>query len=147
MPSIIAYLKVFDAYTTYQLATPPDVDCPELCTLDGVTYVSLPDGAVLPPQPAQIASSVAVVVPDAALRVAIKSASPHCALIKDQGHQRVIDAGYSPEDQRKLDRLMAAKGAGINTPTAGQLAAITAFATASLAADAWASEQYAALGL
>ncbi len=146
MPSIVIYQKAYDATTTYQAALPEGAT--ELCTLDGVTYVSLPDGASLPDgQPAQIAASIQVVILDATLRVAIKGASPHCALIKSRGHQRVIDAGYSREDQAKLDRKLAAAGAGLITLTPADMSLLTAYAGANLAADAWASEQYAGLGL
>lgn len=147
MPSIVSYRKAYDTYTTYRLTLPDGIECVELCEAAGITYVSLPTGAMLPPQPAQIAASVAVVVPDAALRAAIKAASPHCALIKSRGHQRIIHAGYTAEDQRKLDRLVAAKGAGLLVLTSGQQAAIATYLAANLEADAWATEQYAALGL
>jgi len=109
--------------------------------------MSLPTGAILPAQPAQIAASVAAVVPDAALRASIKAASPHCALIKSRGHQRVVLAGYGREDQTKLDRLIAAKGAGLVMLTAGQQTSVNDYLAANLAADAWAAEQYAGLGL
>lgn len=146
MASIISYQKAYDATTTYRLATPEGAT--ELCEIEGVTYVSLPDGASLPDeQPAQIIASVAIVTPDAALRAAIKAASPHCALIKSRGHQRVIDAGYSREDQAKLDRKLAAAGAGLITLTPADMSILAAYATANLAADVWAGEQYAGMGL
>ena len=147
MTSIVSYRKAFDQHTTYRLATPDGAECTELCEIDGVTYVSVPDGTELPYQPEQIAASVAVVVPDATLRARIKAASPHCQLIKDRGHQRLIEAGYSIEDQTKLDRLLSVEGSGRVTLSAGQVAALDAYTAVSLAADAWASEQYAALGL
>lgn len=147
MPSIVRYQKAYDATTTYQLALPEGAT--ELCTVAGLTYVSLPTGSTLPAgQPAQIAGSIQhPVAVDAALRSAIKAASPHCALIKQRGHQRVIDAGYSVEDQAKLDRKLAAAGAGLIQLTQDDLAVLQAYATVNLAADAWASAQYAALGL
>ena len=147
MPSIVSYRKASDQYTTYRLDVPHDAGCVELCTLAGVTYVAIPDGVDLPAQPIQIAASVTTITPDAALRSAIKKASPHCALIKDRGHQRMIDDGFDQEDQRKLDRMVAAMGAGLITLTASQMSVIGRYLATNLAADAWASEQYAALGL
>lgn len=147
MTTIIGYQKVTDQYTTYRLDVPHDAGCVELCTLAGVTYVALPDGVDLPAQPPKIADSVMVITPDAALRSAIKTASPHCALIKDRGHQRIIDDGFDQEDQRKLDRMVAAMGAGLITLTASQMSVIGRYLATNQAADAWASEQYAALGL
>lgn len=145
---LYSYTPIVADGTTYQMALPEtDPPCQEIARIDGVTYVSVPAGIELPPQPEQIAASVAAVVPDAALRAAIKLASPHCHLIKARSHQRVIDAGYSAKDQAKLDRLIAASAAGLIALTAGQLAAVQAYAAANLAADAWAAEQYAGLGL
>lgn len=145
---LYSYTPLIADGTTYQIVLPEtDPPCQEIAALDGVTYVSVPAGVDLPPQPEQIAKSVTPVVPGAALRAAIKLVSPHCHLIKARGHQRVIDAGYDVADQAKLDRLIAASGAGLITLTPGQLAAAQAYAAANLAADAWASEQYTALGL
>ena len=49
MPIIYKYQKISDAYTTYLLAEPDyellglEDRITELCTIDGVTYVSVPD--------------------------------------------------------------------------------------------------------
>ena len=53
MPTIYKYQKISDAYTTYILAEPDyellglEDRITELCTIDGVTYVSVPDGITL----------------------------------------------------------------------------------------------------
>lgn len=145
---LYSYNPIIADGTTYQMVLPEtDPPCQEIARIDGVAYVSVPSAAILPQQPEQIAASVAVVVPDAELRSTIKAVSPHCALIKARGHQHIVDAGYNAEDQRKLDRLVAASGAGLLALSAGQQAVIAAYLAANLAADAWASEQYVALGL
>ena len=72
MPHIVSYQKQSDAYTVYQLAAPDGST--ELCTIDGVTYVSVPD-EVLPEQPEQISASVVdPVTLTTVLRDAIKAA-------------------------------------------------------------------------
>lgn len=101
MPSIVAYLAVSDAYTTYRLNAPEGST--ELCTLDGVTYTALPDGAVLGEQPEQIAASVQVIAPDIELRERICAASPHVALIRDRVAAQIAER-YSITDEVKLLR-------------------------------------------
>jgi len=145
---LYSYTPLIADGTTYQMTLPEtDPPCQEIARIDGVAYVSVPPGVTLPTQPAQIAATVALVVLDAALRAAIKAVSPHCRLIKDRGHQRIVDSGYGLEDQRKLDRLIGASGDGLITRTAAQQVVVADYLAANLAADAWASEQYAALGL
>ena len=57
---IYAYTKVSTPYTTIQMALPYEMDaenqCTELCTLEGVTYVSVPDSVTLPDQEMRISS-------------------------------------------------------------------------------------------
>jgi hypothetical protein len=101
MPSIVAYRKASDAYTVYSLnATEGST---ELCTLDGVTYTALPDGAELGEQPEQIAASVQVISPDVELRERICAASPHVALIRERVAARIAER-YSLTDEVKLLR-------------------------------------------
>lgn len=101
MPSIVAFLKASDAWTTYSLNAPEGAT--ELCTLDGVTYTALPDGAVLGEQPEQIAASVQVIAPDIELRERICAASPHVALIRDRVAAQIAER-YSITDEVKLLR-------------------------------------------
>ena len=101
MPSIVAYLAASDAYTTYRLNAPEGST--ELCTLDGVTYTVIPEGAELPEQPEQIAASVQVIAPDIELRERICAASPHVALIRDRVAAQIAER-YSITDEVKLLR-------------------------------------------
>lgn len=101
MPSIVAFQKASDAYTVYSLNAPEGST--ELCTLDGVTYTVIPDGAELPEQPEQIAASVHVVTPDVELRERICAASPHVALIRERV-AAMIAQRYSITDEVKLLR-------------------------------------------
>lgn len=146
MAKIIAYTKARDQYATYLLATPPDVVCPELCTLDGVTYVSLPDGAVLPPQTAQIAASVEVVTPDAALRGQILADSTHCQLIDEQMRQ-TIRAAYPLEDELKFARIGVGAAMGMYSPTSDEVKAMTVFGEFVESVRQWGRDERAKLGL
>lgn len=110
MPSIFSYRKYTSAQISRTLRLPEDdvTHSPigtELATIDGVSYVSLPDGVTLPPdQPPKIAASIQVVTLTVELRDAIKVASPHCQLI----NARVIEqirTRYSHDDEIKLLRL------------------------------------------
>ena len=54
----------------------------ELCTIDGVTYVSVPDGITLPEQPEQITVEEVALTDE--LKAAIRVASPHVQLIDER---------------------------------------------------------------
>ncbi|MHB8388034.1 MAG: hypothetical protein ACYDBH_00470 [Acidobacteriaceae bacterium] len=109
MPTIYSYQKFIDALRTVELRLPEDPSThqpigTELCTIDGTTYVSLPDGVSLPAdQPPEIGTPEAVTL-TAALTDQIKAASPHVRLI-DQRVRDQIRAKYSLEDELKLLRL------------------------------------------
>ena len=76
----------------------------ELATIDGVTYVSLPDGATLPTeQPSEISASIATVTLTDALRAEIKAASPHVRLINERVREAIAER-YSVADEIKLIR-------------------------------------------
>ncbi len=86
-----------DPTTHQQLGT-------ELATVDGVTYVCLPDGVTLPAeQPSEIAASIAAVTLTDALNTSIKAASPHVRLINERV-QAAIAEQYSHADEIKLMR-------------------------------------------
>ena len=60
MSYIVSYQKYIDSTTTKSLTAPEGST--ELCTLEGITYVSIPDGEALPAQqPAEIAESIETV--------------------------------------------------------------------------------------
>jgi len=78
----------------------------ELCTIDGVTYVSLPDGAQLPTgQPAEILASIEQLPTPLSveLRDQIKLASPHVRLINERVRAAIAER-YSLADEIKLLR-------------------------------------------
>lgn len=113
---MIAYRKVSDAYTTYQLRLPErgpggDAQGPggqEIATLpDGRTVVVLDTGAALPDEQPELIAGTIEHLPSplpAELRETIRAASPHVALI----NQRVVEMirqRYSPDDEIKLLRI------------------------------------------
>jgi hypothetical protein len=138
MASIYSYQKHTDNLRTYELQLPyndsHERQGTELATIDGITYVSLPDGAVLPSaQPEQIAASITAVTLTDTLRDQIKVASPHVALI----NQRVVEAireRYSVDDEIKMLRLAPSDQA-------------TAYNAYAEECRAWGRQQKALLGL
>ena len=73
----------------------------ELCTIDGVTYVSVPDDADLPiNQPDEIVDTVQPVVMNDDLRELIKSQSTHVQLIDERVKAKIAER-YSITDEIK----------------------------------------------
>ena len=144
MAHIVSYQKKSDAYTVYQLNAPDGST--ELCTIDGITYVSVPDGE-LPEQPAQIAASVIdPVTLTTELREAIKAASPHCQLI----HQRMEDKireRYSLSDEQYFSRIASGAALGYYTFETGEAESLQAFGLYVESVRQWGREQRALLGL
>lgn len=108
MTKIYKYQKVQDAYTTYCLVEPDynlletEGRITELCTIDGVTYVSVPDSITLPEQPEQITVEEVELTDE--LKESIKSASPHVQLINDRVVAKIREV-YSLNDEIKMLRL------------------------------------------
>lgn len=102
MVSIVSYQKASDQHTIYQLNCPEGST--ELATIEGTTYVSLPDGQPLPEQqPEQIAASIQTAVITQELIDLISDACVHVALIDQRVRER-ISVKYRIEDEIKLIR-------------------------------------------
>ena len=101
MSQIISYTKRSNPYTVIRLNAPEGSN--ELCTLSGVTYVSIPDATSLPEQPAELDDIATVTVTDE-LRQQIGDASPHVALIRERVREKIADA-YPLQEEIKLLRL------------------------------------------
>ena len=108
MPKIYKYRKITDAFTTHFLREPDSVSArdedriTDLCTIDGMTYVSVPDTVVLPAQPKEIAVKEATLTD--ALAEEIKAASPHVALVNERVVAK-IRAKYTVDDEFKMLRM------------------------------------------
>lgn len=111
-----------------------------------MTYVAVLDAAALPAQSAQIAASVAVVVPDVVLAAAIKAACPHVQLI-DQRMREMIRESYDLETELKFARFGVGAAMGMYSPTVGEVNEITVYGHAVEAIRQWGRDERAKLGL
>ena len=152
MPTIISYKKHVTTEITRELRLPEDTDThqrigTELATINGVTYVSLPDGATLPAaQPAEIAASVSTATLDQATREAIKTASPHCQLINDRMIEK-IRAMYSIDDEMYFARIGVGAATGLYTPTTDEMQAMAVFGEFVESVRQWGRDRRAEIGL
>jgi hypothetical protein len=103
MPKIYSYQKVTDKYTTYTAIDNGEEDkrITELCTIDGDTYISVPDDLVLLEQPKQI--TLKPVILTAILKEKIKKASLHVQLIRKRIRGKIREK-YKLEDELKIIR-------------------------------------------
>ena len=112
-----------------------------------MTYVSVPDGAVLPEQPTQIAASVVnPVTLTTELREEIKTASLHCQLIHERMEAK-IRARYSLSDEQYFSRIASGVALGMYAFETGEQDALVAFGTYVEEVRQWGREQRALLGL
>ena|SRR5690554_828217 len=98
---IYQYVK----YVTREISRTIECDevCTELATVEGVTYVHVPDDYELPVQPAEVAESLQPVTLTPELRDAIKAASPHVWLINARVREKIADV-YPLHEEIKLLR-------------------------------------------
>lgn len=131
MAYILSYLKKSDEYTVYQLNLPEGAQ--ELCELDGVTYVAVPDDATMPDeQPVQLSDPDPVTL-TTGIRDNISDACPQVHLIRQRVKSRIAER-YSIEDEIKLLRI----GSGEK---------FDAYYAFTESCRAWGREQKAELGL
>lgn len=135
MTSIVSYQKFIDAQRTVEIRLPEGDNNQrigtELATIDGVTYVSLPEGAVLPAQPEEITVTPVTLTPD--LKASISDVSPHVRLIRQLVSEKIAER-YTTGDEIKL----------IRTAPSAEFEAYNAYAED---CRAWGREQKALLGL
>lgn len=102
MATIVKYQKFITRNITRMIEAPEDAT--ELCTIDGWTYVSLPNGLPLPSdQPAEIADSITPVDLDPELKATISDACPHVRLIRERVRDMIADQ-YPVHEEIKLLR-------------------------------------------
>lgn len=148
--SIFSYQKVSTPYTVVQAVLPDSVvsndelHCTELCTIDGITYLSVPDGVTLPDQPREIELTPITLSPE--LREQIKAASPHAQLIAERMLQK-IRAKYSVDDEMFFARIGVGAATGVYTPTAGEMADMQAFGAFVESVRQWGRDEREKLGL
>ncbi len=135
MNVIYSYRKSIDATHTVEINLPTDEEGKrlgtELATVNDVTYVSLPEGAALPEQPAEITVEAVTLTP--ALKADIEDASPFVRMIRGLVAEKIA-ARYSVGDEIKL----------LRTAPSAEFEAYNAYAEE---CRAWGREQRSAVGL
>ena len=101
MPSIFSYQKYITSEITREFVFPYDSGGCELGTVNGITYVSVPDGVTLPPQPTEI-NIIKVVLTEDEIK-SIKLVSPHTKLIDARVREKIATK-YATSDEIKLIR-------------------------------------------
>lgn len=105
MTSIYAYQKFIDADRTVEIRLPEEENGQrlgtELATVDGTTYVSIPNGASLPEQPEEITVELVTLTPE--LKASISDASPFVRMIRQMVSDKIAER-YSTGDEIKLIR-------------------------------------------
>jgi len=96
----------------------------ELCTIGGVTYLSVPEGYVVPTQPTSINFSAVTLTDE--LRELIKANSRAVKLITEDVQNR-IRSKYSIEDEQYFSRIGVGVALGAYTFLAGEQEALLAF--------------------
>ena len=112
MTSIVSYRKVTDAYTTHSLVMPDG--CTELATIEGLTYVSVPDGAALSAtQPAGVEAQL-VKLSNALLQTLLR-ASTHAQLIDARRAAKIAQGATSATADAAAATQLAALGLQADT--------------------------------
>ena len=150
MTTIYSYQKVSTPHTVIQAVLPDStgvddaVHCTELCTINGTTYLAVPDGVVLPSQPPEITLSTVVLTPE--LRERIKAESPHSQFVGERMVQK-IRAQYSVDDEMFFARIGVGAATGMYTPTSDELQEMTVFGEFVESVRQWGRAERAKLGL
>jgi hypothetical protein len=97
---ILKYQKITDKYTTYTV-NDEENRITELCTINGDTYISVPDNVTSPKQPKEITLKPVTMTDE--LKEQIEETSPHIRLIKKRIKDK-IRKKYSIEDELKIIR-------------------------------------------
>lgn len=140
-------------YTPYITAGPNGVnlrfranetDATELAEVDGAVYVHVPDGTVLPEQPAEI--NWQSVTPDAELLARIKAESRSVQLIS-QAMVEKIRARYTLEDEQYFSRIGVGVALGAYTFQPGEQEELLAFGEFVEGVRRWGRAERAKIGL
>ncbi len=118
-----------------------------MATIDGLTYVSIPDDQVLPTnQYDEISESITEVTMTDTLKEAIRLVSPHTQLIA----QRIIEtirSNYTIDDEMYFARIGVGASMGLYVPSTQELQEMTVFGEFVEATRQWGRDQRALLGL
>ena len=146
---IYSYQKHIDALRTVEIALPTDATNhqrigTELATVNGTTYVFLPNGAKLPAQPSEITVVTVTLTPE--ISDAIKAVSPHVWLINEQIKEKIRNK-YSSEDEMYFARISIGAITGQYTMEPGEADKVAAYGAYVESIRQWGRDQRAAIGL
>ena len=116
----------------------------ELGVLDGETYVSLPDDAVLPEQLPEIACQSVAMTDE--LKSRLKAVSPHCKLV-DQQIRAKIRERYDAEDEMYYSRISIGAMMGVYQFLPGEQEAVLEYGAYVEGVREWARQERAKVGL
>lgn len=121
-----------------------ELHCAELCTIDGDTYVAVPDELTLPEQPPELKIEKATLTPE--LKATIRAASVHSQFI-DERRQQMIRSRYSLDDEQYMTRLGLKQSLGLLQMTDEQKLRLRDYDAFVEECLLWAKQQRASLGL
>ena len=116
----------------------------ELATIDGVTYISLPDGETLPEQHEELVIEPVELTEE--LREAIKRSSSFCRMISEQCIARIRER-YSIDDEAYFSRIGVGAALGVYTFQPGEREQLFSFGEFVESIRQWGREQRASIGL
>lgn len=144
---IYSYQKHIDELRTVEIALPVDGMQrlgTELATIDGTTYIHVPDSATLPEQPIEI--DVAPVSLTAELTDAIKAASPHVRLVNERIKAKIRER-YDAETEMYFARISIGAITGQYTMEPGEAEKVAAYGAYVEEVRQWGRDQRAGFGL
>lgn len=146
MTKIYRYSPIFEAGPNGRslMAKLPDGGL-ELCDIDGVRYVSIPDSAIIPEQYQDISLELMSPLPDA-LKEEIKTNSRPCFLISER-MQEMIRAKYTAEDEMYFARIGTGKALGVYEFQSGEESALLDYGNFVESVRQWGRDERAKIGL
>lgn len=144
---IYSYQKHIDDLRTVEIALPFDGVQrlgTELATIDGTTFVHVPDSATLPEQPIEIDVAPVSITPD--LTDAIKAASPHVRLVNERIKAKIRER-YDAETEMYFARISIGAITGQYTMEPGEAEKVAAYGAYVEEVRQWGRDQRAAFGL
>lgn len=144
---IYSYQKHIDELRTVEIALPVDGMQrlgTELATIDGTTYVHVPDSATLPEQPIEIDVAPVSLTPE--LIDAIKAASPHVRLVNERIKTKIRER-YDAETEMYFARISIGAITGQYTMEPGEAEKVAAYGAYVEEVRQWGRDQRAGFGL
>ena len=116
----------------------------ELATVDGVTYISLPDGEILPEQYTELVVEPVVLTDE--IRESIKANSSFCRMISEQMVMKIRER-YSADDEAYFSRIGVGAALGVYAFQPGERDQLLTFGEFVENIRQWGRSQRASIGL